>query len=102
MHKHITAQDLLDLLPIVAGQGWEIKSFLDSASIRNAESRCPLCALAYAICPSTNYHEMACAAFLELGFSSFNNPGIKQIMGAADFHNHPLRPALMQALGMVK
>lgn len=99
MDTPITTQDLLDLLPIVAREDWEI--FLDS-SIRNTERRCPLCALAHEIDPSIDYREMACAAFLELGFSEIKNPSLKEIMDAADFPDQPLRPALMQALGMVK
>lgn len=91
----ITAQDLLDLMPIVKDRGWRVDGL---GWIRDAQDRCPICALAYEISNGrTNYLTFYKAAARH-GWGAIG--GAKRIANAADNPKNPLRPALMQALGM--
>jgi hypothetical protein len=85
----------LDLLPIVADRGW----YEDNGYIRDREGRCPLCSLADEVAGnSLGYQGAYHVALHEAGFP----PAAEaiSIANAADRRTHPLRPALMAALGM--
>lgn len=95
----ITAEDLLDLMPIVADRGWALSR---SGRIRDADDRCPLCSFANAIEPRVFQRADVHSAMNDAGVTGIEPLAIWQIMMAAD--NNPagarLRPRLMQALGM--
>jgi hypothetical protein len=85
----------LDLLPIVADRGWRV----DKGYIRDRLGRCPLCALADEVHgDGLGYMGAYHAALQSAGFQ----PAVQadSIANAADRRWHPLRPALMAALGM--
>ena len=93
----ITAQDLLDLMPIVADRGWLLAV---TEVIRDADGRCPVCALANEIDPLIENKIFGHEAFGRLDIDEPD--AISRIMTAADLPSNALRPQLMQALGMVK
>ena len=94
----LTLEAVFDLLPLVANQPWKITL---GGNIRTGPDRiCPLCALAKEIDPDSPYREAAISAFGALGMQHPIAKIIGKIMGAADFPDHHLRPALMQALEM--
>jgi hypothetical protein len=90
----ITAQDILDLLPIVADRGWKVGC---NNTIRDRNERCPICSL---------LNETHRFPFKVMGITAWDSAGLPdvsaaiQIMIAANNSGHPLRPALMRALGM--
>lgn len=97
----ITAQDLLDLMPIVKDRGWRITN---SGDIRDKNYSCPVCALANEICGYECYGTDAWAAIYEIVGNRAKQEdaqtATREIMEAADLEEYQLRPALMQALGM--
>ena len=96
----ITAQDLIDLMPIVADVGWKK---LNAGQIRDEFGRCPLCALANAIDKRISYSQAATMAFVRLGLKDWESSiAVNSIIGAADNADDPLRQRLMRALGMKK
>jgi len=91
-------KDYLALLFIVSGREWTAREEHGySAVIRDAEGRCPLCSLAHEIDPSVDEKYDYPYALSECGLSGDD---IGDIADAADYKDHPLRPALMAALGM--
>jgi hypothetical protein len=87
----------LELLPIVADRGWEIRP---SGVIRDRDSRCPLCALANEIDHTILYIGAYPAALKRAGLMLLFEA--HSVATAADRTNHPLRNDLMAALGMTK
>lgn len=93
--EEITAQDILDLLPIVADRGWQIDS---TGFIRDTSWSCPICAL---LNETHGRGEKVAAGNAWEGVGFRDDAGMKSIVGAADNEDHPLRPDLMRALGMI-
>lgn len=91
----MTAQDWIDLLPIVADRGWHVR--LNDQYIRDRSDRCPICALAHEVDSSIDEYTFANRAAARVFDTQSCVPAI---MNAADSLTHPLRPALMHALGM--
>jgi hypothetical protein len=92
----IEVQDILDLLPIVADRGWVITD-RPFNTIRDRDGRCPICAFL------NETHGLNYRWEMKLAWGESNLPrtaAIKRIAYAADYPDDPLRPALMQALGM--
>jgi len=99
MPAHITAEDLLDLLPIVAYLPWRFVGH----GIRGPEGICPLCALVNEIVGrETSYvlsPHAAFANYFDLDYSA-SYSAISKIATAADRAKSPFRKKLLQALGM--
>ncbi len=95
----ITAQDIIDLLPIVADQGWWVGDWIDGCAIRNRDGACPLCALGKELSGEFWYRS-------ELDPRQYSDiiPGkpVRAVMSAADDADAPLRPALLAALGLAE
>jgi len=92
-------QDYLSILPIVAERGWIVRT--DGryrGAIQDAEGRCPLCSLAHEIDPSVDETYAYRYALARCGLPWDDDSNI--IAAAADYGDHPWRPALMAALGM--
>lgn len=93
----ITAQDILDLLPIVADRGWRERR---DGFIRDKDGRCPVCALVHEV----THGKVDFTFMAELSYkSAFGYAGLAaqfEIANAADYVTHPSRPVLMAALGM--
>lgn len=97
----VTAEQILDILPIVANQGWRIR--VDGGAVRNRKGVCPVCALVNELTGETFWRAAAHSAWCSLtgaDWSSDNDGAAMLIAQAADDPASPLRPALMQALGM--
>lgn len=93
----MTAQDYLDLLPIVADRGWRVD---EGGYIRDRDGRCPLCSLANEVDAKVKKRAAHISALISIGVS--RTYGDRVIMFAADEPDSPLRPALMRALGMTQ
>jgi hypothetical protein len=96
-----TADDIIDLLPIVANRGWRV-SF--SGAIRDRDGRCPVCALVHEVSGGAlDEKTKAWNALQRLGFRSYtayNFGSVHSITLASDIPFGPLRDRLEQALGM--
>jgi len=97
-----TAQDFLDLMPIVADREWMFKPL--TGFIRDRDGRCPLCALAHEVSMGSVDVNIAAHHAIARAFKFDNGQSlaINEVINAADLHRNRLRPALMAALGMVK
>jgi hypothetical protein len=91
-----TAQDFIDLLPIVSHQAWTVNLYTNA--MRNEVWRCPICALAKEIDPGVDYQVLAHAAMQDIGVASPD--AIRAVMNAADRPGHDLRARLLLALGI--
>jgi hypothetical protein len=93
-----TAEDWLELLPLVAGQGWTVRG---SGEIRNGADECPLCALAVKVLGNGLYRYARETPRVSWGIDDVLTPiGMADIIVAADIKRAILRPRLMAALGM--
>ena len=98
----MTAQDLIDLMPIVADRGWTRHG--PFGYVRDNTSRCPVCALAYVLTDGAiDFHESANTAMAELfgaRLSSRELDAIAVVMEAADGGDIACAPRLFAALGV--
>lgn len=97
----MNAQDLIDLMPIVADRGWSVGVDLGSGdpAIRDRDGRCPLCALAHEISGGKiDLYGTANLAMGRLGVRDYC--AISSVMNAADYTRGHFRLALKAALGM--
>ncbi len=93
-----TAEDWLELLPLVAGQRWMVGQ---NGNIRNDADECPLCALAAEVLGGSFYHYTRETPRVSWGIDDGSTPiGMADIIVAADIKRAILRPRLMAALGM--
>ncbi len=93
-----SAQDWLDLMPLVANRGWRARKN-DEEAIRDWSGRCPICALVHELSEGQIDHYVRAhiaARKLDLG----KTKGFKDIVAAADWKSAPLRRDLMAALGI--
>jgi hypothetical protein len=101
--EKITGQSLVALLPLLQGQGWRVGTSWNPASawapIRNAEGRCPICALAHLIDPEIKLREAATASLEDLGVY-LDSAATDVITRAADYSTNVHRQVLMRLLGM--
>jgi hypothetical protein len=92
------AQDIIDLLPIVADRGWRVRS---GVVIRDREGRCPICALAHELSHGkSNWYTFAHEAMGGIGLSHEALDATATVMNAADSPQGGYRPALLRALGL--
>jgi hypothetical protein len=96
----ITAQEIIDLLPIVDDRGWKVKF---GVGIRDRDGRCPVCALVHELSGGeidiTVYARAAMVRYLETD-SALLVWAVQDMMAGADHKDHPLRPAIAEALGL--
>ena len=88
----ITAQDILDLLPIVANRGWR----LYGSAIRDKDGFCPICALLNET-HGTRWEILPGSAWQDAELPEASQ-AISIIANAADWPSHTMRSALMVAL----
>jgi hypothetical protein len=86
----------LELLPIVADRRWRVKA---DGLIRDRDGRCPICALAHEMDSRLPWFQMYHSALKGIGLPK-DDMDADRVACAADEPKHPLRPALMAALGM--
>lgn len=97
----VTAEQILDLLPLVADRGWAEDLAAGIRMIRDLSGRCPLCALFHEIDPNVDRHFAYMVAADELLGPSWNSESaLSDIANAADHAGHRLRNNLRQALEM--
>ena len=92
--QHITNQELLDLLPLVADQQWS-KAY--GAAIRNQDGACPICAIVNEINGERKFTTDAFAALNTLGVYF----GYGHFVLAADvkeYDSHQVREQMLQIL----
>ena len=92
-NQEITVDDVLDVMPILARQGWRIKR---GGHIRNRNGRCPLCALAHKVGPSFARRLNALDAARTLGLKDL---AMLAIVAASDGMQSAVRDRLVQTLG---
>ena len=88
MKERITVENILDLMPIVAGQQWKTDG---AGRIRNEKNACPICALVNELTDrAINYKLMAHCALEELRGRSDHNEkkAISLVVDAADHRQH--------------
>lgn len=79
--KEVTANKILDLLPIVADKKWTI----DSGLIRDEDARCPICSIVHEIDPTISLRTSAAYSLKELGIDvGIHNREVHFVMNAAD------------------
>jgi hypothetical protein len=88
----------LELLPIVADRGWRITREGLIRAERDRLEQCPICALSQEIEPASPWMNSFGLALKDIGLPA--DKDALAVANAADWPSHPLRPALMAALGM--
>jgi hypothetical protein len=92
------AQDIIDLLPIVADRGWHVKA---GVAIRDREGRCPICALAHELSHGqSNWYTFAHEAMGAIGLGHEAQDATAIVMNAADSQQGGYRLALLRALNL--
>jgi hypothetical protein len=98
----ITVEDIIDLLPIVADRGWKVREDLWGV-IRDRDGRCPICALVHELSGGEIDYKGAAGKAMRLYVESDITPlggEVMAVMAGADHKDHPLRPAIAEALGL--
>lgn len=87
---------ILELLPLCAGEGWEIRA---NKTIRNARGECPLCSLLRNIFEEHGSTVLPSLAVVRVGLTLSDNlmQGMFPIIQASDV-DHRLRKKLMDRL----
>lgn len=94
----ITAQDIIDLLPIVADRGWSVRSSgRMRGTIRDRDDRCPVCALVNEIDPRVDYHLSYSVALRAIDIDAVDFD-VANVVSSADFPGTKLRPTLIKTL----
>jgi len=97
----VTADDILDLMPIVAHLPWSVSLH---GGIRTATGQCPVCALVEELSGGEiAFNNIAITAMEDLFGKEYlmvHAMGVAKIMRAADDRNGTYRAALVAALDM--
>ena len=97
--ERITAQQLIDLLPIVAYLPWRVVAHhVRYDEDDHGASVCPGCAVAEELGGVKNTDDVV-EALAEIGVR-MKPRDVQLIIGAADDPEHPLRVAMLHALGI--
>lgn len=94
----ITADDIIDLLPIVADRGWRI---LGNGYIRDMDDRCPVCALAHEMTDGKVDYELAAHVAAKEAWGVKERFIVIRLMRAADKEaDYNMRRRMLKMLGL--
>lgn len=97
MTTTVTIEDILDLLPIVADREWSV----DDQQIRDADGRCPICALVHEIDPTSHFSLLASCALEHINVDMGSFSRLAFIRAADSVRGNPvLRTKILTALEM--
>ncbi len=92
----VTAQDIMDLFPLIEGEGWYIN---EAGQVRNARMECPICALMNELDGGEHKFQLSAWSAWVVVTNTPVPEALEEIVRAADFsYVEPARKALLAAL----